>query len=116
MIAKMEILERLTKATNGTDKELYTEEERDKFAEFYADKWDENTSEDVIAEAFMDFWWNSDKPCRRCTLCGKLMRKGYCVDAGAAYYCSDDCLHTDYSDEEWEKEYESNDQSYYTEW
>ncbi len=76
---KMSILERLTKATNGTDKELYTEEERDKFAEFYVDKWDENTSEDVIAEAFTDYWWETDKPCRRCSRCGKLMRKGYWV-------------------------------------
>lgn len=44
------------------------------------------------------------------------MRKGYCIDAGAAYYCSDECLHTDFTDEEWAEEYESNDQSYYTEW
>ena len=44
------------------------------------------------------------------------MREGYCVDMGAAYYCSDDCLHAEYTEEEWSKECENNDQSYYTEW
>ena len=44
------------------------------------------------------------------------MRKGYCVDMGAAYYCSDDCLHTEHTEEEWAEECENNDQSYYTEW
>ena len=44
------------------------------------------------------------------------MREGYCVDMGAAYYCSDECLHAEYSDEEWTEECENNDQSYYTEW
>ena len=47
---------------------------------------------------------------------GKLMREGYCVDMGAAYYCSDECLHTEYTDAEWAEECENNDQSYFTEW
>ena len=122
------ILYRLTEAVSGTDKELYTEDELNKFASFYLDKWDENTSENIIAESFTDFWWNTDRTCRRCSVCGKLMREGYCVDMGAlmregycvdmgaAYYCSDECLHTEYSDEEWAEECENNDQSYYTEW
>ena len=42
------ILSRLTKAVGGTEKMLYIEPELNKFAEFYLDKWDENTSEDVI--------------------------------------------------------------------
>ena len=95
------ILSRLTEALSGTDKELYTEDKLNKFATFYLDKWDENTSEDVIAESFTDFWWDTDRTCRRCSICGKLMREGYCVDMGAAYYCSDECLHTEYSEEEW---------------
>ena len=45
------ILSRLTNAVSGTDKELYTEQELNEFVEFYLDKWDENTSEDVIAES-----------------------------------------------------------------
>ena len=103
-------------AVSGTDKQLFNEQELKKFATFYLDKWDENTSEDVVAESFVDYWWNTDRTCRRCSECGKLMREGYCVDMGVAYYCSKDCLHTDFTDEEWNEECENNDQSYYTEW
>ena len=86
------------------------------FATFYCDKWDESTSEDVIAESFVDYWWDTERTCRRCSECGKLMRAGHCADMGVAYYCSEDCLHTDFTDAEWAAECESNDQSYYTEW
>jgi hypothetical protein len=116
MTTTKSILDRLTKAVSSTKKKLFTNEELNKFAEFYCDKWDENTSEDVIAESLVDYWWNTDHACRRCSECGKLMRKGYCVDMGVAYYCSDDCLHSDFTDNEWAKECDSNDQSYYTEW
>ena len=71
------ILSRLTEVVSGTDKELYTEDELNKFATFYLDKWDENTSEDVIAESFTDFRWDTDRTCRRGSICGKLMREGY---------------------------------------
>ena len=116
MTDRNSILSRLTEAVSGTEKELFSDKELDKFAAFYIDKWDENTSEDVIAESFVDFWWDTDRTCRRCSECGRLMREGYCVDSGVAYYCSNDCLHSDFSDEEWIEEYENNDQSYYTEW
>ena len=62
------ILSRLSNAVSGTEKELYTEQELNNFAAFYLDKWDENTSEDVVAEAFMDYWWDTDHPCRRCSV------------------------------------------------
>ena len=44
------------------------------------------------------------------------MREGYCLDMGLAYYCSDDCFHTEFTEQEWEEECNTNDQSYYTEW
>lgn len=116
MTTKESILRRLTEAVSGTDKELYTEDELNKFASFYLDKWDEDTSEDVIAESFTDFWWNTDRTCRRCSVCGKLMDEGYCHDAGFRYYCSDECLHHDFTDEQWEQECDENDQSYWTQW
>jgi len=110
------ILSRLTIGVSGTEKLFYSEEELNEFAQFYLDKWDESTSEDVIAEAFTDFWWDTDYYCRRCSICGKLMREGFCVNMGDAYYCSDECLHNEYTDEEWAEECENNAQSYYTEW
>lgn len=53
---------------------------------------------------------------RFCSVCGKPMREGYCYDMGRRYYCSDECLHTEFTSEEWKQECEGNDQSYYTEW
>ena len=77
MTTMKSILSRLTQAVSGTDKELFSEQELNKFASFYHDKWDENTSEDVVAESFVDYWWNTDRACRRCSECGKLMREGH---------------------------------------
>ena len=53
-------MSRLTKGVSGTDQELFSKDELNKFADFYRDKWDENTSEDVIAESFVDYWWDTD--------------------------------------------------------
>ncbi len=110
------ILSRLTQAVSGTDKELFSEQELNRFALFHLDKWNENASGDVVAEAFVGYWWNTDRTCRRCSVCGKLMREGFCADMGSAYYCSDNCLHSDFTEDEWAEECETNDQSYYTEW
>lgn len=52
MTTMKSILSRLTQAVNGTDKELFSEQELNQFASFYLDKWDENTSEDVVAESW----------------------------------------------------------------
>ncbi len=53
---------------------------------------------------------------RVCSICGKEMDDGYCVDAGLRYYCSDECLHKDFTPEEWKEEYETNEDSYWTQW
>ena len=54
---------------------------------------------------------------RTCNECGKPMKQGYVVDGGLVYYCSDECLHKNYSKEEWEKIYDDNStDNYWTEW
>ena len=54
---------------------------------------------------------------RTCKECGKIMFEGYCVENGMEYYCSDECLHKNISEEEWNKLYdEGNGDSYYTDW
>lgn len=116
MITEEFILIQLNEAVSNTETALFTEKELNRFASFYLDKWDENTSGDVIAESFVDFWWHTKRECRRCSECGKLMREGYCVNAGDDYFCCDECLHTRFSDEEWADECKNNNQSYYTEW
>ena len=39
MTTMKSILSRLTQAVNGTDKELFSEQELNQFASFYLDKW-----------------------------------------------------------------------------
>ena len=52
---------------------------------------------------------------RKCSICGSPVIAGYCVNDGMDYYCSDDCLHMVFTDEEWSEAYEE-DWGYYTEW
>lgn len=52
---------------------------------------------------------------RICSICGEVMICGYCYEGGEKYYCSDECLHHDFTDEEWE-EVVYNSDSYWTEW
>lgn len=42
MTTMKSILSRLTQAVNGTDKELFSEQELNQFASFYLDKWDKH--------------------------------------------------------------------------
>jgi len=60
-----------------------------------------------------------DKYARICTCCGDGMNEGYFDDYD--YYCSEKCLHTEYTAEEWTKRYEESeelggDMCYYTTW
>lgn len=60
------------------------------------------------------YYFGSD---RKCSECGKTMSEGYCIDNGLEYYCSDDCLHKHYTDEEYKEMYDDgNGDSYWTEW
>ena len=55
-------------------------------------------------------------PHRTCEHCGKWMDEGYCIDGGREYFCSDACLHTKYTPEEWAEMYSDDGDSYWTEW
>lgn len=57
-----------------------------------------------------------EKYARLCTCCGKGMNEGYF--ANYEYFCSDSCLHTEFSAQEWEElaSGEDNDEFYWTEW
>ena len=65
--------------------------------------------------------WDYDeaagKEIRTCDECGREMVEGYCINGGEEYYCSDECLHKHYTQEEYLDLYdEGNGDSYYTEW
>ena len=53
---------------------------------------------------------------RVCDKCEKPMLEGYCIGGGEEYYCSEECLHSKYSAEEWEEMYDDGGDNYYTEW
>ena len=54
---------------------------------------------------------------RCCSECGSPMYEGYCIENGAEYYCSDECLHKHLTEEEYEKLYdEGRGNSYWTSW
>ena len=54
---------------------------------------------------------------RICSECGKKMKAGYCINNGMEYFCSEDCLHKHYSEEEYLEMYDDgNGDSYWTEW
>lgn len=52
---------------------------------------------------------------RRCSHCDNPMEDGYCIRDGEDYYCSDACLHTAYSEDDYTELYE-NEEAYWTEW
>lgn len=52
---------------------------------------------------------------RICTCCGCEMWSGYVIHDGLEYFCSDDCLHSTYSPEEYD-ELCQEDEGYWTEW
>ena len=66
----------------------------------------------------MGAWYLVEKEEPRvCSECGKKMTEGYCIDNGLEYYCSDECLHKNISEEEYERLYDNgNGDSYWTEW
>lgn len=54
---------------------------------------------------------------RVCDECGEIMWEGYMVEQGLAHYCSDECLHKNFTEEEWNEMYDNgNGDSCYTEW
>ena len=54
---------------------------------------------------------------RQCTACGAGMNKGYIIEGGCEYYCSDLCLHKHISPDEFEELHDDGDgDSYWTEW
>lgn len=52
---------------------------------------------------------------RKCSDCGKEMSRGYYFEETGEYYCSDECMHEHYSEEEYNAVYD-DDKAYWTEW
>lgn len=105
----------LRKVTDHTAGQIYSTSELDVFIEDYLKK-NNVIIPNKVADALVEYYHDTANECRRCSVCGRLMQEGYCQDGGYRYYCSDDCLHHDFTDEEWNEECDNNDQSYWTQW
>ena len=121
MLTVNQILQLLTESVHASDREFYTDEELNEFAIDLVCRKDVKMDTiahlaDFICEEFIRYQDDHGKPCRRCSICGELFHEGYCLSHGAAYYCGEDCLRHDFTVEEWKKECETDDQSYYSEW
>jgi len=57
----------------------------------------------------------SEEEYRICSCCGEKMVEGYVVEEWGEYFCCDDCLHSTYSEEEYEELCEK-DLAYWTQW
>lgn len=54
---------------------------------------------------------------RKCDCCGAGMNEGYLINDGCAYFCSKECLNTEYSEADWKEMYDDgNGSSCYTSW
>lgn len=67
----------------------------------------------VLFEGKKDFIYDSEF--RVCSECGNIMINGFVVEGTYEYYCSDECLHKHYTEEEYENMYEE-DEAYWTQW
>lgn len=78
-----------------------------------------NVTPREIDEDYM-LWFDEDgEPLgeyRICSICGSEMVEGFCFNSGDRYYCSDECLHHDFTTQEWYAECEENEDSYWTQW
>ena len=97
---------------------------------FYAllkEKIDETVADD-IKEFMADFVIRQSKASelvdeldlehiRVCSECGKPMTEGFCIEDGAEYYCSEECLHKNLTEEEYDNLYDDGrGNSYWTSW
>lgn len=70
-----------------------------------------------IAKNIMDCELSILESDRHCYECDKEMYSGYVIENGMEYYCSEECLHKHYTEEEFLQMYDDgNGDSYWTEW
>ena len=83
--------------------------------EFQVNAW--STKEDLKELLKPSFEIKRLKYARMCNVCEALFDEGYCVGGGEEYYCSDECLHKHYTQDEFnEMHAEGNGDTYWTSW
>lgn len=96
--------------------EIYVEADSEEEALEYAYEHAEADNGGVADDCYGDVLEVKDVIHRQCKICGEVnFEQGYVVEDGYYYYCSTECLHHDFTDEEWEKAYEEE-WGYWTQW
>jgi hypothetical protein len=104
--------------TYSTSFEIEAENQKEAFKKFQS-LGEEMFSEEMEQCNVINQSVEGDKYARICSCCGDGMNEGYFVDYD--YYCSDTCLHTEYTPEEWKNLYEQSEEQggdycYWTQW
>ena len=77
----------------------------------------DNAYSEYLRNDFVSLDEAIDDAVRVCSECGRLMIEGYCIEGGQYYYCSEDCLHKNFTEEDYlELHDDGNGDSYYTDW
>lgn len=72
---------------------------------------------DAIENLLLDYLENDNIEVRKCDVCNSYMIEGYCIEEGTSYYCSEECLLTEMTKEEFNDLYADGEgDSYYTSW
>lgn len=72
---------------------------------------------DSIENVLLDYLENDNIEVRKCDACNSYMIEGYCIEEGTEHYCSDECLLTEMTKEEFNGLYADGEgDSYFTDW
>lgn len=72
---------------------------------------------DSIENLLLDYLENDNIEVRKCDVCNSYMIEGYCIEEGTSYYCTDGCMLTEMTIEEFNKLYADGEgDSYFTTW
>lgn len=69
------------------------------------------------AKEWQDIFYLINIDVRVCSICGKIMYEGYCINGGDRYYCDDGCRSTEMTEEEFNDLFNDGyNDTYWTEW
>lgn len=60
---------------------------------------------EYIENLLLDYLENDNIEVRKCDVCNSYMIEGYCIEEGTSYYCTDECMLTEMTIEEFNNLY-----------
>ena len=73
--------------------------------------------EKILVNCLVNFLESGEIEVRKCDVCGSYMIEGYCIEDGERHYCSDECMTSEMTIEEYNELYNDGEGgSYFTTW